>query len=344
MKLRVGIVGLGEAWESRHRPALRALSDRFEVRAVSCEVGHLAQQAAREFRACEVDGFRALCARDDVDVVMVLAPEWYGPLPVLAACDFGKSVYCGAVLDIDDPAQARNLKDRVEQAGIAFMAEFPRRLAPATLRLKELIATRIGAPKLIFCHRRSSIEPGAPQKRGRNCPTMLREMIEQVDWCRYVAGMEPTSVVGIEHGTLDSADGDDYRMMSLDFSPPGKLGEGPIAQISCGRYMPGMWPEAVAFRPPAALQVCCERGIAFIDLPATLIWFDAAGRHMESLDSERPVGERLLMHFYRAVTSLLRRTEDVEDAYRALSVVLAARKSFDTGQRMYLPNGQKPAK
>jgi predicted dehydrogenase len=109
--------------------------------------------------------------------------------------------------------------------------------------------------------------------------------------------------------------------------------------------MPGLWPEAVAFRPPAALQVSCEKGIAFIDLPATLIWFDAAGRHMESLDSERPVGERLMMHFYRAVTSLVRKTDDVEDAYRALSVVLAARQSFDTGRRIDLhSNGNGAAK
>lgn len=341
MKLRVGIIGLGEAWEQRHRPALRSLSDRFEVRAVCCEVAHLGQQVARDFHACEVNGFRALAARDDVDAVLILGPEWYGSLPVFAACDYGKSIYCGAALDIDDPAQARQLRERVEQAGIAFMAEFPRRFAPATLRLKELIATRLGAPKLIFCHRRSTIEPGAPQRRGRNCPTLVREMMEQVDWCRYVAGREPTSVIGIEHGTLDSADGDDYRMMSLDFSPLGRLGEGLIVQISCGRYMPGAWPEAVSFRPPAALQVCCERGIAFIDLPATLTWFDEAGRHMESLDSERPVGERLLMHFYRAVTSLVRKTDDAEDAYRALSVVLAARESFDSGKRMYLTDGHE---
>ena len=344
MRLRVGIVGLGEAWDSRHRPALRALSDRFEVRAVCCEVAHLAEQVARDFQASEVDGFRALCGRDDVDVVLILAPEWYGPLPILAACDFGKSVYCGALLDIDDTSQAAQLKDRVEQAGVAFMAEFPRRLAPATLRLKELIATRLGRPKLLFCHRRSTIEPGdSPRRRGRYCPTMLREMIEQVDWCRYVAGTEPTSVIGIEHGCFDSADGDDYRMMSLDFSEPGKMGEGPIAQISCGRYMPGSWPEAVSFRPPAALQVCCERGVAFIDLPATLIWFDEYGRHMESLDSERPVGERLLMQFYRAVTSLVRKTNDLEDAYRALSVVMAARESFDTGRRIAVRGGMEGA-
>jgi predicted dehydrogenase len=165
---------------------------------------------------------------------------------------------------------------------------------------------------------------------------MQREMIEQIDWCRYVAGLEPTSVVGIEHCCTDTSDGDDYQMMSLDFSPAGELGSGPIAQISCGRYMPAAWPEAVSFRPPAALQVCCERGVAFIDLPATLTWFDEAGRHMESLDSERPVGERLMMQFYRAVTSLVRKTSDMDDAYRALSIALAARQSFDTGRRVHL--------
>ena len=67
MKLRAGIVGLGDAWESRHKHALRALSDRFEIKAVCCEVAHLAEQAAKDFRGEEMDGFRALCARNDVD-------------------------------------------------------------------------------------------------------------------------------------------------------------------------------------------------------------------------------------------------------------------------------------
>ena len=101
--------------------------------------------------------------------------------------------------------------------------------------------------------------------------------------------------------------------------------------------MPAAWPEACrsARRPPCKSR--CEKGIAFLDLPATLTWFDAAGRHMESLDSERPVGERLLMQFYRAVTSLVRKTTDLEDAYYAMSITLAARESFTTGCRVALP-------
>lgn len=334
MKLRIGLVGLGDAWDSRHRPALRALADRFEVRAVCAEVGHFAERAAQDFNAVAVDGFRALASRHDVDAVLVLSPDWYGPLPILAACEAGKSVYCANALELD-PQQARDIKRRVDESGVAFMSEFPRRLAPATLRLKELIATHLGKPRLLFCHTRQPVETqrGAAAKRTSR-PSYLsnRNLMEQIDWCRYVVGEEPTSVLGVRHSTGDGDD--DYQMMSVDFSPAGTLGQGALAQISCGRYMPAMWHEAVSYRPPAALQVCCEKGIAFIDLPTTLVWFDAAGRHMESLDSERPVGELLLTLFHRAVTSLVRKIGDLEDMYRALQVLLAARSSFSESRRV----------
>ncbi len=125
-------------------------------------------------------------------------------------------------------------------------------------------------------------------------------------------------------------------MMSLDFSDSAGPGTGATAQISSGRYMPALWPEAVTYRPPAALQVACENGIAFIDLPSTLVWFDKAGRHMESLDSERPVGEQLLSLFHRAVTSLVSNPSGLEDAYRAMSIVQEAHLSHGCGQRKAL--------
>ena len=60
MKLRIGLIGLGEAWQTRHRPALRMLHDRFDVRAVFTAVGKLGENCAREFQADIVDGYRAL--------------------------------------------------------------------------------------------------------------------------------------------------------------------------------------------------------------------------------------------------------------------------------------------
>jgi len=334
MRLRVGLVGLGDAWEKRHRPAFRALADRFEVRAVCEPVSHRAELAASEFGAAVVDGFQVLVRREDVDAILILSAGWYGSLPILAACEAKKAVYLGTGFDFG-PDEARGIKRRIEQAGVAFMAEFPRRQSPATLRLKELIATALGEPRLIFCHQRLPlVEPTDDSARREGQAWMVRELVELVDWCRYVVGRDPKWVTGTTwHVALDRC-GEDYQMMSLDFSEGGRPGAGAVAQISCGRYIPAQWCEAATYRPVAAMQISCERGIAFVDLPATVVWFDEAGRHQESLDSERPVGERLLTQFYRAATSSGSCGGDLEDAYRALLIVEQARKSYRKGRRL----------
>ena len=329
MKLRVGLIGLGNSWQSRHAPLLRAMNDRFEVRAVCEQVAHRAEQAAKEFGARPVDGFRALVQREDVDAILMLAPQWYGALPILAACDAGKAVYCAVALDVELET-AHRLKQRVEQAGIAFMAEMPKRHAPATLRLKELIATHLGHPRLLFCHARlpDRAEHAATAARQQ---LPLHHMVELVDWCRFVVGSEPSSVTGIAHPTVNGHYENDYEMLSLQFDGTGGV---PItAQISCGHYLPDTWPEAISFRPPSALQVACEHGVAFVDLPSSVNWYDSAGRHYESLDADRPVGEQLFAQFFRAVTSLVRRTSDLDDAYRSMAIVLAGRQSVATGCR-----------
>ena len=51
MKLRLGLIGLGKDWQTRHLPALRLMQDRFEVRAVYSSVSLFADQVARDLRA-----------------------------------------------------------------------------------------------------------------------------------------------------------------------------------------------------------------------------------------------------------------------------------------------------
>ena len=109
-----------------------------------------------------------------------------------------------------------------------------------------------------------------------------------------------------------------------------------MAMIACGQYVPAECHESLNYRRPADLKVVCDRGIAFVDLPNTVAWFDNAGQHLETLDHERPVGEQLLMHFHRAVESLVLKTASLDDAHRALSIASKARQSCTTGQRMYL--------
>ncbi len=382
MKLRVGLIGLGDQWQTMHRPALRMLNERFDVRAIYCSVAKLAENAVAEFQADPVDGYRSMVARDDIDAVLVLEQTWLKHLPAQAACDHGKAIYWAGGLDFD-PILDAGFKQGVEDSGIAFMASFPRRFAPATLRLKELIATHLGPPRLLFCHKRLSIleqqtrlsrrGDAGDAARNRHADvnrenmrgtepaeaqtTMRNELIELIDWCSYVVGGRVESVMSANCYPTSLWD---YRALSLRFqsaaqTPPVRLGEAAqqwetasvsvprvnesaaAAQISCGNYIPAKWQEAIGFRPPAGMQVCCQNGVAFIDLPGTLVWFDDAGRHQESLESESPVGEKMLGQFHRAVTSLVRNLSGLEDAFRAAAILQAAENSSENGQRIMIP-------
>lgn len=336
MRLRLGLIGLSRDWKNRYYPALRTLQDRFEVRGVYCSVSVIAESAARDLGAQRFDGFRAMVGREDVDAVMMLDGDWYGTAPLEAACDFGKAIYCGAEVDFD-PWQAAHLKLRVDRSGVAFMAEFPRRFAPATLRLKELIATRLGKPRLLFCHRRLAADKLENVRKERSLAAKSdRELVELIDWCSFIVGRDPQSIQAVFHPSIADPATPDYQILSLDFSGTRLPQEATLAQISCGAYIPSIWHEAIAFRPPAAVQVCCEKGLAFVDLPSTLIWFDNAGRHQESLESEMPVGQQLLTQFHRAVTSLVRKMGDLEDVYRSLHAMQQARISMKSGARIPL--------
>ena len=352
MKIRLGLIGLGEAWNSRYAPALHALADRFEVRAVCEQVAHRARQVADEFGAVTVGGFQALLRREDVDAVLMLSDQWYGSLPILAACEYRKAVYCASCFDFSID-EADSVCRKVDESGIAFMAEFLRRYMPGTLRLKELIATSLGEPRLLFCHQRLGLDCNDRKLNGRSIAHSPRhELIELVDWCRYLVAKEPSYLTGLIHPSQTQSetepeqagvsidglpsDGNDYQAVSLDFSEPGSPATGPLAQISCSRYLPSQWHEAVNYRTPANLQIVCRRGVAFLDLPSTLTWYDDAGRHQESLENERPVGELLLTHFFRAVTSLVRDRADLEDAHRSLTIVQRAEQSSQDGRRIAL--------
>ncbi|TWU06344.1 Gfo/Idh/MocA family protein [Stieleria varia] len=332
MKLRLGLIGLGDHWQSRYLPALRVLHDRFDVRAVYSTVAKLSENTAAEFQADPVDGYRSLVSRCDIDAVMILKPCWLGWLPALAACEAGKAVYWAGGLDFD-PAQAESVRQSIQQSGVSFMTELPRRFSPATLRLKELIATRLGAPKLLFAHRR--LPAAENQRSGASDSSRSKsELVELIDWCQYVVGRAPTAVSSSRYGDDDH---EEYWRLSLQFPSAEHGGKSlpPVnAQVSCGSYMPAQWSEAANFRPPAALQVCCERGIAFIDLPATLVWFDEAGRHVEALETELPVGQQLLTQFHRSVTSLVRSIGGLEDTFRAARVLAAANQSELEGRRV----------
>ena len=163
------------------------------------------------------------------------------------------------------------------------------------------------------------------------------ELVELVDWCCYVVDREPVGVTGLVHRREGDAAAEDYQMLSLHFADGGHPAAGPVAQISCGRYIPARWREAVTFRPLAAMQVSCQNGIAFVDLPSTLVWFDEA-RPAPGIARKRAAGRRATptRSSIAPITSLVRRKCDMDDACRASIIVEEARRSFFEGRRIAL--------
>jgi predicted dehydrogenase len=311
------------------------MRDRFQVAGIYSSVSVLADSAARDLEAERVDGYRAIMEMPSLDAVMVLEDDWYRLMPLWAACEYRKAIFCGSEV-ILDPSAAADIQMRVRESGIAFMNEFARRFAPATLRLKELIATRLGRPRLLFCHRRMACESPDPRFPRSLDTRSQRELLELIDWCKYIVGEPPDWVQAISHLSLPAPENSDYQILSLGFGSPEKDPRAILAQISCGAYIPSVWHEAIAFRPPAAVQVCCEKGVAFIDLPSTLVWFDDAGRHQESLDTELSIGQQMLIQFHRAITSLVCHVSDLDETCQAMRILQAAQRSTREHQRIVL--------
>ncbi len=324
MMLRIGVVGLGSDWESRHRPALHSLQDRFKVEFICDEVALRARGAAAQFNALSPHGFRRPISADHIDAVFLLDRQWSGLLPLQSACAAGKAVYLNTALELDPDEQSEVVR-LIEATKVPFMIEFPRRFAPATVRLKELIATHLGQPKLIFCHHRITPTTAGDSLRSR---VIQRYLAEIFDWCRYVVDGKPESLFSVSYPKPDEPGDIEYQMLSVDFQTKHPSNQRVVAQISAGTYLRSDWPEAISFRPPAAMQVCCENGIAFIDLPNTLTWFNSAGRHMESLEGERPVGERLFAAFHRLIENGNHHFDCLTEFRESTRVIQAARQSI----------------
>jgi predicted dehydrogenase len=339
VQLRVGVIGLGRLWEARHKPALARLRDRFQVTAVYDQVLRRAELEATHLGCAAAEGLRALVTREDVDVIHLLTPQWFGLYPIWLACEAKKAVYCSLPL-AGAAAELESLAETVESSGIAFMPEFARRFYPATLRLRELLATTLGPPRLILGHSRlygfdRYGSPG-PTTQTTPAPLMIDPGSYLLDWCCFLFQSEPVALLGSEGsivpGASDpatSASGErDFESFTAEF--PG----GGMAQISFGRYHRASWGDATRFLPPPGFQVYAERGAAWIELPDRLQWSDETGTHEEHLPLEPTVGDVLNDQFHRLVRGDQSLAPSIRDALAVARRVADIRRSQIEGRKI----------
>ncbi|GIW88703.1 MAG: hypothetical protein KatS3mg108_3027 [Isosphaeraceae bacterium] len=299
--IRVGVVGLGRLWESRHKPALARLRDRYEVVSVYDQVGRRAEIEARQLGCVAAYGLVELLEMKRVDAVLLLAPQWFG-LHALELCvGAGKAIYL-AFPWMADLGEVERLAVKVEESGVPFMAEMPRRFYPVTLRLRELLATRLGEPRLIVGQVRLHGfdrygEPG-PSRQLAPGSLLVDPGCNLIDWCRFMVGEEPTEVWGEASELMPTGErdwGPDCQQVFLRFTG------GKVAALLMMRHHAQAWGEAGRFLPQPGIQVYAERGAAWLEMPDRIQWSDATGVHEERLPMEPSVGERLAVQFARLV-------------------------------------------
>ena len=327
VRLGVGVVGLGRLWETRHKPSLLRLRDRFRVTAVYDQVYRRAQIEADHLGCVACEGLAALVERADVDVIYLLSPQWFGLHPAYLACAAGKGVYCALPLAVD-VEELELLARRVDETGICFMPEFARRCYPATLRLKELVATSLGPPRLILGHSRlfgfdRYAVPG-PTTQIAPAPLVIDPGSYLLDWCSFLMHSMPTAVSGWRCAVLpeEGVPGEpDFESFVATF--PG----GATAQVTYGRYHRGRWGDASRFLPASGFQVFAQRGAAWLEMPERIQWSDSGGTHEERLPLEPTVGDVLNDQFHRLVRKAHSLAPTIHDALEIARLVQVLKRS-----------------
>ncbi|MGI8479040.1 MAG: Gfo/Idh/MocA family protein [Gaiellaceae bacterium] len=179
-RLRIGIVGCGEAAQIMHLPSLRFLSDLFQVTAV-CDLSRtVAEQVGREGDVpLRLVDHAETVALDEVDAVLVATPDAHHSEVALAAIAAGKHVLvekplCMTLLEADEITTAQKREGVVVQVG------YMRRYAPAFLEtvtaVKELGVIKLAHVQHVLGINRLVVEPTSRVVTGGDIPdTALAE-------------------------------------------------------------------------------------------------------------------------------------------------------------------------
>lgn len=118
-KLKFGIIGCGGIANGKHFPALAKLSDQVEIVAFCDTVIERAEKAAKEYGTADAlvtEDYKALLAREDIDVIHVLTPNISHSYITVDALEAGKHVMCEKPMAINY-AEAKEMLDAAQRTG-----------------------------------------------------------------------------------------------------------------------------------------------------------------------------------------------------------------------------------
>jgi predicted dehydrogenase len=334
--INLGIVGLGPVWESRYRPVLEKLQHRVRIRAVFDPVASRCDEVAATLRAAPYQGVLARLTHADVRGVLLLDSSWHGNALIHFLRQMRKPAYIAGSLG-EDPEELSRLRALVETDGLLVMPEFSRRFTPATCRLHELIATRLGRPKHIAIDAISPAPDSTEAIPGQKAGTDY--LVGLLDWCRYVVRL---TMIRLEASPLDPSAPPDkpHHRVAIEFGDGREHGSVRSTAEVVVRLHDAPAAEGGPNRSHPSFTILCENGEAVIEGPAHIRWKLTGGEAAtESLTADRSEVEVMIDHFCRRLVGGLIPVADISDVCRGLRLVHATRQSLATATPVRL-NGE----
>ena len=211
--LNVALIGLGADWQVRFAPSLQNLQRRLRVRGLYEAVRTQADQVGVELGCTPSSGIGSLIRRANIRGVLVLDPGLCPLYPLELAIQSGKPVFLGQEA-LDLACSRPEFRQRIG-ADSLITPSCDWRYHPATARLRELLATRLGRPHeiRIWVSGTSAVNSQPIEAVAEGVATV--RLADLIDWCRFLYGTAPQSVQAVP-----AAGTEGRQAIYLDFLAP----------------------------------------------------------------------------------------------------------------------------
>jgi hypothetical protein len=320
------LLGVPRDWETDYQPALARLHDRLTIAAVYSPAVKESRAAAERLSSRPAHGIRAGLAREQFDGALLINGDWWSRFALEQACEQVQAVFWRVPAEIDTDLMQR-LHARAATRGQLIVPEFRLRYTPATLRLRELLATELGPVRTV------EIRPLG------NCEVPPAEFERQLfDWCRSVLG---GSIVSLRTEVIVSGAAK-QRVTTLQFRKP--YDEGFTVRWQLGAVQNGNRPTEESHhapgnglasdRWPLEFAVTCKYGEARLEDAEHIRWRLGGQERVESLANDRSAVAVALDHFARRLAGGLIPVPDLGDLLAAERCAQLAEQSLRTGQEL----------
>jgi len=234
---QVGILSFAHVHAPGYARCLREMPD-IALVAVADENAARGRAAVAEFGGEWYADYRALLARDDIEAVIVTAPNAYHREIVVAAAEAGKHVLCEKPLATTrHDALAMIAACREHQ--VTLMTAFPMRFSPPAIALRAAVqAGEVGEPLAVMATHHGTMPPGwfsDPAQSGGGA--VMDHTVHVADLLRWIFGREITRVYAeVDTRIHPGIAADDVAILLME------MDNGVFASLDPSWSRPATWP------------------------------------------------------------------------------------------------------